>query len=89
MSNKQQLLRVGRQTEVRGRFSLREMVDPVHEVADASLAGKDELVTLFLDAGDDVVVFFEGGGREEVVHEYLELLEITGVVDLTAVRLCD
>lgn len=87
MSNKQQLLCIRWQSEVRRWFSLRQVVYPLHEIADTGLSGEDERVALFLDSGDDVVVFFEGGRREEVGYEGFELLEVVAVVDLAAVHL--
>lgn len=85
MPHKQQFFRIRRQSKVRRWLSLRKLVDPFHKVTDTSFTRQDKRIVLLLHARDDVVVFFEGGWREEVVHEAFELLEIALVVDFAAV----
>ena len=100
MANKQQLLRVGGQTEVGRRFALRETVDPVHEILHARARGNGQAAVVSLGvsrlrvsaafgAFGQLVVVFEGGWGEDGVDKVCELLEIGFVVDLAAVGLGD
>ena len=104
-ADKQQFLRIGRQTKIRRRLALGELLDPRHELLQGRAAGDDEIASSGIliifrtggipimrsrrDSFDKLVANIESGRGQEGVDELVEHLEIVLVVDLAAVRLDD
>ena len=88
MADQQELLGIGRETQVGRGFTLRQIVNPDDELAHASgLRQRQKIVVLY--TRDELVAIFEGGGCKEAIDQVLELLVIACVVDFTTVHLCD
>jgi hypothetical protein len=88
VSHQQQLLRIGRETEICGWLSLWKAINPFGEVPQARPTGERQALVI-LNSRNQLVVKLESRRCEETGDEILELLKVAAVVDLPAISLGD